>query len=108
MTPAPQTTTCRGAVIFDPSWLPSLVDDRLAHHLPEQVARGATRRARRALRHQHGNHLVLRIHPEGRAGRAAPAILADGARNGRDALRRSNREPEPEAVALAHAAARDD
>src|SRR5262245_9422901 len=108
MTPAPQTTTCRGRITLDSSWRPWLVDDRLADHLPEKVACGSTRRTRRALRHQHGDHLVLRVHPERRAGRTAPAILADRARHGRDARRRADGESETEAIPLAHAAARDD
>src|SRR5215470_15420772 len=40
ITPAPHTTTERGAVTRD------LLDDGLAHHLPEEVARRTARRAR--------------------------------------------------------------
>jgi len=77
---------------------PSL-DNRLIHHLLEQVTVIAPRHPGLSLRHPYADDVVFGVHIEARAGRACPEIFAGVAGNLESAVLPSNSEAQPESRA---------
>src|SRR6184192_374458 len=84
----------------DRVWAPAcLVDEGLLDKLTEQLPVVASCRPRLILRHQHDDHLLLRVDPEPGAGRPGPRELTHRTGYGIESRFFADRESEAERVA---------
>ena len=77
----------------------SSIHDGLVDELAEQLFELTLPRSRLRLRHENGDQLLLRIHPEPRAARAAPVVFASGPGSAVQTISPTNREADTKAIA---------